>query len=101
MFIMNLFLQDRWLTTITTGRFWNIWRNKPAKNIWNVGRTRTRWFSMTAHQWTLLYQCSNITWRFCNIWGNKLPKMYEMMVNQDWWQCAHAHFFVIAAILAH
>ena len=47
LFIVNLFLQEKWLTSITIGKFCSISENKPAKNVWKDGRTRTGWFNMT------------------------------------------------------
>jgi len=82
LFIVNLFLLEKWLISITTGMLCSNWGNKSTKNAWKDGRTRTGWFNMTFCQWTLLCQCSIITGRFCIIWGNKPPKTYETM-NQD------------------
>jgi hypothetical protein len=58
------FLQAKWLTSITTGRFCNIWGSKSNKNVQNDRRTKTSSFIMTAHWHTLLYQC-------CNFWPLK------------------------------
>ena len=40
LFIVNLFLQEKLLTSITTGMFCSNWGNKSAKNVWKDGRTR-------------------------------------------------------------
>jgi hypothetical protein len=53
LFTRNLFTQAKQLTSIT-GRFYNVWVNKSAKNVWNNVRNRTGSFSMTIHCHTLL-----------------------------------------------
>jgi hypothetical protein len=57
--IRNLFLQAKRLTSITTGRFLNVWMSKCAENIQNDGKTRTGLFTATMCQHTLLCQCNN------------------------------------------
>jgi hypothetical protein len=40
LFIRNLFVLTKQLTSITARRLFNIWGSKPAANTWNNGQTR-------------------------------------------------------------
>jgi hypothetical protein len=54
----NLFLWAERLTSITTGRFSNIWGSKSNENVQKGGKTKTGSFTMTMCWCTLLCQCN-------------------------------------------
>jgi hypothetical protein len=68
LFIRNLYLQAKWLTSNTSRSFINDWGSKSARHILNNGRTKTGQFILTTYQCTLPCQCRNFwllkTWRW-------------------------------------
>ena len=49
LFIRNLSLQAKWLTSITTRKFCDMWVCKSIENLLNNGKTRTGWLTVTIH----------------------------------------------------
>jgi len=72
LFNKRLFVQTKWLTSISTRRLCSVSGSKSAENVWNDGRTITGWFTVTC-QHTWLGECSNF-WplKIC-LWPPKLP----------------------------
>ena len=71
LYIRNLFLHTLWLMSITTERCCCVWGSRSSKHIWNEGRTKICWFTMTVHWSSLFCQCKVLSTK--NIHGVSHP----------------------------